>query len=69
MRGHRPKALAIGGVVGRFVPVHRRFSPMDREQLVREAVGEVVQIGEVDPRQRAGQRHRIAPAVYLAASG
>jgi hypothetical protein len=36
---------------------------------VREAVGEVVQIGEVDPRQRAGQRHRIAPGLYLAASG
>ena len=69
VRGDRPEALAIGSVLGRFVPVHRRLAPMDREQLVRESVGEVVQIGEVDARQRAGDGHRIAPGVYLAASG
>ncbi|MDT5183225.1 MAG: hypothetical protein QOI29_1383 [Mycobacterium sp.] len=42
---------------------------MHLEKRVREAVGEVVQIGEVDLRQSPGQRHRIAPDVYLAASG
>ena len=40
---------------------------MDVEQVVRKAVGEVVQIGEVDRREIHG--HRIAPEVYLAASG
>ena len=69
VRGDRPEALAVGSVVGRLVPVHRRLSPMDGEQLVRKSVGEVVQIGEVDARERAGESHRIAPGVYLAASG
>ena len=72
VRGDGPEALPVGGVAGRFVPVHRRLSPMDGEQLVRKSVGEIVQIGEVDPRERAGcghRGHRIAPGVYLAASG
>jgi hypothetical protein len=42
---------------------------MDGEQLVRKSVGEIVQIGAVDPRERANESHRIAPGVYLAASG
>ena len=65
----RPETLAVRGVVGGFVPVHRRLTPVNGEQIVRETVGEVVQIGEVDLRERAGQRHRIAPGAYLAASG
>src|ERR1700759_5861296 len=42
---------------------------MDGEQLVRKSVGEIVPIGEVDLRERTGESHRIAPGVYLAASG
>jgi hypothetical protein len=42
---------------------------MHGEQLVRKSVGEIVQIGEIEPRQRAGEGHRIAPGAYLAASG
>jgi len=67
--GDGPEALAVGRVVGGLVPVHRRLSPMDGEELVRKSVGEVVQIGEIDPRQRTGESHRIAPGLYLAASG
>ncbi len=67
--GHRPEAFAVGRVGGRFVPVDRCLAPVDGEQVVREARREVVQIREVDPGKRAGQRHRIAPDVYLAASG
>ncbi|ALI24867.1 hypothetical protein XA26_10080 [Mycolicibacterium fortuitum] len=37
---------------------------MRGEQLVRETGGEVVQVGEV-----GRQRHKMAPEVYLAASG
>ena len=69
VRGHRPEAFAVRGVVGRLVPVHRRLAPMNGEQLVRKTVGEVVQIGEVDIGERRRQSHRIAPGVYLAASG
>ena len=57
------------GVVGRLVPVHRRLAPVHGEQVVRESVGEVVEVGEVDARKLAGEGHRIAPGVYLAASG
>jgi hypothetical protein len=60
-----PEALAVGRVVGRRMPVHRCIAAMDREQVVRKTVCEVVQIGEVD----AHHGHRIAPDVYLAASG
>ena len=67
--GDRPEALSVGSVLGRLVPVHRRFAAMDSEQFVRKPVGEVVQIGEVDSREGAGEGHRIAPGVYLAASG
>ena len=42
---------------------------MDGEQIVWKPVGEVVQIGKVNPGKCAGQRHRIAPDVYFAASG
>ena len=65
MSGHRPEALAVRGVVGGLMPVHRRLAAMHFEQVVRETVGEIVQIGEVDSRQC----HRIAPEVYFAASG
>ena len=67
--GNRPEALAVGRVLGRFVPVHRRLAAVHLEQVMREACGEVVQIGEVDPGQRPRQCHRIAPEVYFAASG
>ena len=66
--GHRPETLAIGGVLGRLVPVHRRLAAVDLEQVVWETVGEVVQIGEIDVPERHGLQ-RIAPGVYLAASG
>ena len=69
VRSDRPEAFAIGSVVGRLVPIHRRLPPMYREQLVRESVGEIVQIGEVDARECSGESHKIAPGVYLAASG
>ncbi len=36
--GHRPEALAVRGVLGRFVPVHRGFAAVHGEQVVRETV-------------------------------
>ncbi len=69
MCGDRPEALAVGGVFGGLVPVHRRAAAVHGEQLVRESPGEVVQIGEVDLGQLHRGGHRIAPEVYLAASG
>jgi hypothetical protein len=30
------------------MPVHRRFAPMHREQMMRESVREVVEVGEVE---------------------
>ena len=41
------------------------LAAMHLEQVVRKARSEVVQISEVD----VGERHTIAPDVYLAASG
>jgi hypothetical protein len=51
------------------MPVHRRLATVYGEQVVRKAVSEVVQIGEVDICHRADLSHRMAPDVYLAASG
>ena len=48
VRVHRPEPLAVGRVRGRLVPQHRRRSPQPGEHVVREAVGEAVEVGEVD---------------------
>ena len=48
VRRHRPEPLTVGRVVGRLVPPHRRLATVDREQIVRKAVREVVEIREVD---------------------
>ena len=69
MSRDRPEALTVRGVVGGLVPVHRCLAAVHLEQVVRETVGEVGQIGEVDSGQRTGLSHRIAPEVYFAASG
>ena len=46
--GDRPEPFAIGCVLGRSVPPHRRLEAVDLEQVVGEAVGEVVEVGEID---------------------
>ena len=46
--GDAPEPFAPRRVRGGFVPEHRCLAPVDGEQLVRETVGEVVEIGEVD---------------------
>ena len=46
--GDRPETLAVGSVDGRLVPPHRRSLPVGTEELVREAVGEGVEVSEVD---------------------
>src|SRR4030095_7413565 len=45
--GDRPEALAVRCVYRRLMPVHRRFAAVHLEQMVREAVGEVVEVGEI----------------------
>ena len=55
--GHGPEALAVGGVLGRLVPPHRRLPPVDLEQVVGKAVGEVVEVGEVDRGELFGRGH------------
>ncbi len=67
--GDGPEALAVGGVLGRLMPVDRGVATVDGKKVVREAGGEVVQVGEVDLGERPGQSHRIAPGAYFAASG
>jgi hypothetical protein len=69
IRRDGPEALSIGRVLRRRVPVHRRLTPMHLEKRVWEARSEVIQIGEVNLGQRRHRSHRIAPEVYLAASG
>jgi hypothetical protein len=52
-----PEALAARGVRRRRMEPHRRVAPQAGEQVVREAVGESTQVGEVDVverRQRDG---------------
>ena len=49
--GHRPEALAVGSVGGGLVPPHRRQLPVHPEDVVREAVGEGVEVGQVDLRR------------------
>ena len=48
VRRHGPEPFGVGCVRGRRVPPHRCLAPVDREQVVREAGREVVEIGEVD---------------------
>ena len=50
--GHRPEPLAVRRVLGRLVPPHRRLASVDLEESVREAVREVVKVGEVDVGER-----------------
>ena len=42
------QTFVVGGVLGRFVPPDRCLGPVAGEEVVREAVGEVVEVGEVD---------------------
>ncbi len=51
VRGDGPEPLPVRCVDGRLVPPHRRNLPMDAEYVMRETVGERVEIGEVDPAQ------------------
>ena len=44
----RPEALAVRRVLGRRVPVDGGLAAVEREGRVRKAVGEAVEIGEVD---------------------
>ena len=46
--GHRPEALPVGRVDGGLVPPHRRLLPVQAEDVVREAAGERVEVGQVD---------------------
>ncbi len=48
VRMDRPEALTVGSVFGGLVPEHRCDRAQSREEVVREAVGEEVEIGEVD---------------------
>ncbi len=48
---NRPEPLAVGRVLRGLVPPHRRLAPVHDEQVVREPVREVVEIGEVDLRE------------------
>ena len=45
--GHRPEALPVGGVDGGLVPPDGRLLPMQAEDVVREAAGEGVEIGQI----------------------
>ena len=58
--GHRPEALAVGRVLGRLVPPDRCLPPVQGEEVVREPVGEQVEVGQVDlrHRRRPGHAHR-----------
>lgn len=46
----RPEALSVGRVLGGFVPVDRRLTPVLLEDVVREPAREVVEIGEIEGR-------------------
>ncbi len=61
--GDRPESLAIGSVDRRLVPPDRRNLPVGTEKFVREAVGEGIEIGEVDLLEVV--RH---PAILVAGS-
>src|SRR5689334_10808250 len=63
MHGHRPEAGAVGRVFRRRVPVHRSRPTVLGEKLMGKPMSEIVQIGEIC------QFHKMAPEVYLAASG
>ncbi|COW52164.1 Uncharacterised protein [Mycobacterium tuberculosis] len=39
------------------MPIHRRFTTVDGEEVMGEAVGEVVQIGQIDARKPGGGSH------------
>jgi hypothetical protein len=47
--GHRPEPLAPRRVRGGLVPVHGRLAPVLLEDVVREPVGEPIEVGQVDP--------------------
>ena len=46
--GHGPEALPVGCVGGGLVPPHRRLLAVQPEDVVWEAVGEDVEVGQVD---------------------
>ena len=46
--GEHPEPLVAGRVRRRRVEPDRRVAPQRGEELVREAVGEAVEVGEVD---------------------
>ena len=45
---HHPEALAAGGVRRRRVEPHRGLAAQAREDVVREAVREAIEVGQVD---------------------
>ena len=47
--GHRPEPLPARRVLGRLVPVDGRVVTMLLEEVMRKPVGEVVEVGEIDP--------------------
>jgi hypothetical protein len=48
MPAHHPEALAVGRMRGRLVPVDRRLAPQPREHVVRKALLEQREIGEIE---------------------
>ena len=48
VRTEHPEAHPVRGVLGRSVPPHRRLTAQGGEHLVGKAVGEEIEIGEID---------------------
>ncbi len=46
--GDRPEPLAVRSVGSRLMPPHRRNLPVGMEEFMREAVGEGVEVREID---------------------
>ncbi len=65
--GHGPEALAVGRVLGGFVPEDRGLPPVPREHVVGEAVGEPVEVREVDVGPRLVGRARGGHVPYARA--
>ena len=57
VRVHRPEPFAVGRVRGRLVPQTGAARAKLGEDVVREAVGELVEIGQID-RRSGNLRHR-----------
>ena len=54
--GHRPEPFAVGRVRGWPVPPHRSDGTVEAEDVVREAEGEGVQVGQIDVLEATGHR-------------